>query len=222
VAHEIRTPLSSIVGFAQLLRDSSDLNDDERNEMLELLVQQSADITNIVDDLLVVAKTNLGRLEISSVPVDLRAQAAQAVESLDVGSTRVIELPSATVRCVGDPSRVRQIVRNLVSNAFKYGGGEIWVETQTRGDVGVLRVCDNGDGIPENYRKSVFDAYDRGGQTSGSTPSLGLGLHISLNLAHRMGGDLTYAYENASSVFELTLPLASARSEDLVPGPRPS
>lgn len=208
VSHEIRTPLSSIVGFAELLKDASDLDEDERNEMVELLVQQSGDLTNIVDDLLVAAKSDLGRMEVASVPIDLKAQAAQAIEATDSGRARIIGTPTDPARCLGDPARVRQIARNLLSNAIKYGGPEIRIDTSVRGDFGVLEVRDNGAGVSDENRERIFDAYDRGDQTSGPTSSLGLGLHISRRLAHRMGGDLTYRYENDESVFELKLPLA--------------
>lgn len=208
VSHEIRTPLSSIVGFAELLRDASDLSEEDRNEMVELLVQQSGDLTNIVDDLLVAAKSDLGRMEVASVPVDLKAQAAQAIEAIDSGRTRIVGVPTESTRCIGDPARVRQIARNLLSNAIKYGGPEIRIDTSVRDDCGALEVRDNGVGVPDDCRERIFDAYDRGDQTSGPTNSLGLGLHISRRLAHRMGGDLTYRYENDESVFELKLPLA--------------
>ena len=209
VSHEIRTPLASIVGFAQLLQDASDLSQEERREMTGLLVQQSNDLTNIVDDLLVAAKADLGQLEVARVSVDLRAQAAQAVESLDAESRQMVELPLETVRCVGDPSRVRQIVRNLLSNALRYGGPVINVVLATTPGFGSLAVIDDGQGVPEEHRATIFEAYERGAQPVGLAPSLGLGLHISLTLARLMGGNLTYRYEDGHSVFELTLPLES-------------
>jgi signal transduction histidine kinase len=207
VSHEIRTPLSSIVGFARLLYDSSGLTQADRHEMMGLLVQQSADLTNIVDDLLVAAKADMGQLQVTTVSVDMRAQAAQALESLDPGSRKVVRLSNDTVRCAGDPARVRQIVRNLISNALRYGGPQITVNVETLPGVGSLVVVDDGPGIPEELRPRVFDAYTRGDQPLGLAPSLGLGLHISRTLAELMRGSLTYSYENGESIFELRLPL---------------
>ncbi len=208
VSHEIRTPLSSIVGFAHLLNESSDLSPAERKEMIELVVQQSGDLTNIVDDLLVAAKADIGQLEVSRFPVDLRAQAAQAVEGMDAESRRAVKLNTTTARCMGDPARVRQIVRNLVTNAVKYGGPNISIDAVVGIDVGRLMVCDNGPGVPEAHRQTIFEAYNRGVGQSGLAPSLGLGLHISKFLAQKMGGDVTYRYDGGS-IFELTLPLAA-------------
>jgi len=208
VSHEIRTPLASIVGFAQVLHESDDFTEAERREMIELLVQQSSDLTNIIDDLLVSAKTDLGQLEISSVNVDLRAQAAQAVEGLDPVSRERVSLCKTTTRCVGDPARTRQIIRNLLSNAFKYGGPKISVEVDGRPGSGVLRVIDDGEGVALADRERIFEAYERGGRASATGESLGLGLHISRTLARRMGGDLAYRYDGGRSIFELTLPAA--------------
>lgn len=210
VSHEIRTPLTSIVGFARLLQDSI-LSPADRQEMLGLLVHQSADLTNIVDDLLVAAKVDMGQLEVTSVSVDLRAQAAQALESLDPGTRKVVTLTEDTVRCAGDPARVRQIVRNLISNALRYGGPQIKVTVNAGPGFGSLAVHDNGPAIPETLTSGIFDAYTRGDAPLGLTPSLGLGLHISRTLALLMKGDLTYRHQDGHSVFELRLPLDNSK-----------
>ena len=210
VSHEIRTPLSSIVGFAQLLNDDSDLSSEDRVEMTQLLVQQSSDITNIVDDLLVAAKADVGQLEVTSVGVDLRAQAAQAIESMDFSMRERVDPPTGSASCVGDPARVRQIIRNLISNALKYGGDDVEVRIETLDGIGALIVSDDGDGIPEERRDRVFEAYERGTQEATGVPSLGLGLHICRTLAHRMGGNLIYRRDSGRTEFVLTLPLRTS------------
>ena len=101
-------------------------------------------------------------------------------------------------------------MRNLISNSLKYGGPEISIDGMIRDGMGALQVRDNGEGIPTDQQQRIFDAYERGDQPAGLTHSLGLGLHISRSLAHRMGGDLTYRHEDGLSVFELTLPLAGS------------
>jgi PAS domain S-box-containing protein len=207
ISHEIRTPLAAVVGFAQLLRDEeAGLTAEDRAEMTSILIRQSGDLTNLVDDLLVAAKANTGKLEVTIVSVDLRAQAAQALEGwLADMEFDPIALPSETVRCLGDPARVRQIVRNLVSNAIKYGRPEITVSISSDDRFGRLAVMDNGAGVPEERRETIFDAYEHGAPSGSVVPSLGLGLYISRELARRMGGDLTYRYDGRS-VFELSLP----------------
>lgn len=207
VSHEIRTPLAAIVGFVGVLNDAEDLSEADRSEMMNLLVQQSGDLTNIINDLLIVAKADQGKLEVARVSVDLRAQAAQVLQSWDSTRIQRLEVSNEPVRCVGDPSRVRQIVRNLVSNAVRYGGPEIGIDIGSLGRTGYLTVSDNGPGIPPEHRDRVFNAYERGNDLPGLTPALGLGLYISQTLAHLMDGELTYQYADGKSIFTLTLPL---------------
>jgi protein-histidine pros-kinase len=211
ISHEIRTPLTSIVGFARLLHDSaSELPESERTEMVEMLIQQSGDLTNIVEDLLTVAKADLGKLELTRVSVDLRAQASQVLESLGPDESGPVPLAGETVRCQGDPARVRQIIRNLVVNALRYGGPNVRIEVGRSPEGGYLLVVDDGTGIPEQDRERVFEAYGRGPDLAGLAPSLGLGLYISRSLARLMGGELTYRYVGGESIFELALPIAES------------
>jgi signal transduction histidine kinase len=111
-----------------------------------------------------------------------------------------------SVRAVGDPERVRQIVRNLISNALRYGGDTIRVEVLSADSNSRVLVCDNGTPIAEEDRERIFQPYQRAHDAPGLPDSLGLGLAISRQLAQLMGGDLTYRHHNGESVFELALP----------------
>jgi signal transduction histidine kinase len=207
VSHELRTPLTAVVGFGQILKDSADtMSAEERAELLELVVAEGADLTNIISDLLVAAKADIRALEVTLVPVNLRAQAAQVLESLERDQVAHIELIGNSVRAVGDPERVRQVVRNLVSNALRYGGDTIRVEVRSAGTNAKVLVCDNGAPIPTEDRERIFQPYQRAHDAPGLADSLGLGLAISRQLAQLMGGDLTYRHHNGESIFELTLP----------------
>ncbi len=207
VSHELRTPLTAVVGFGQILHDSANtISEEERAELVELVVVHGADLTNIINDLLVAAKADMGALEVRLVPINLRAQTAQVLESLGRDQVAHIELVSHSVRAVGDPDRVRQVVRNLVSNALRYGGDTVRVEVLRSGASAKVLVCDNGTAIPEVDRKRIFQSYQRAHNTPGLADSIGLGLAISRQLAQLMGGDLTYRYEGGESIFEFALP----------------
>ena len=207
VSHELRTPLTAVVGFGQILQDSEDaLAPEERRELLDMVVTHGADLTNIISDLLVAARADIGELEVSSVPVNLRAQAAQVLESLANDQAAHIELIGHSVRAVADPSRVRQVVRNLVTNALRYGGEAIRVEVRSDSANAKVLVYDSGEGIAEEDRDRVFEPYQRAHEAPGLANSIGLGLAISRQLARLMGGDLTYRHEDGESIFELTLP----------------
>jgi signal transduction histidine kinase len=210
VSHEIRTPLTGIVGFAQILTGElgDELDPDERRSMIEALANQSSDLTNIVEDLLVAAKADLGRLTVAEVPIDLRAQAAQVVEAWEPSRIQLPEITGTSVRCLGDPHRVRQVIRNLLTNARRYGGQNIRLEIGAGPDIGHVLVADDGPGIPEDQVEEAFLPYHRVAPRDGLTAALGIGLPISRRLARLMGGDLVYERVDGESRFCLTLPLA--------------
>lgn len=205
VSHELRTPLTAIVGFAELLRgNTSALSVEERVELVQSIADQTSDLTHIVEDLLVAARADNDSLTVARVSVDVRAQAAQVLETM-VDKPKHVELVGDSSRGIGDPARVRQILRNLISNAFRYGGENIEVKVCDRKDVVCVEVIDDGDGIPESERDQVFKPYQRSTNHNLTTASIGLGLTVSLKLARLMGGDLSYRYEGGKSVFELSL-----------------
>lgn len=208
VSHEIRTPLTAVLGFAQLLRDErANLSESEHAEMIEALLTQSTDIANIVEDLLVAAKADIGKLHVVDVPVDLRAQAAQVLETWDHEVVARVDLSGPPARCMADPARVRQIVRNLITNALRYGGPNMRIVVERRDFTGYVVVADDGPGVPPKDAERIFDKFQRGDQLPGLTGALGLGLGLSRHLAHLMGGDVTYRREADESLFELSLPL---------------
>jgi protein-histidine pros-kinase len=210
ISHELRTPLTAVVGFSQVLRDASHtLSAEERAELLETIVGQGTDLTNIVNDLLVAAKADIGKLEVTLVPVNLRAQTAQVLEAYGEDKIAHVELVGHSVRASGDPDRVRQIIRNLISNALRYGGEAIRIQVSDHDTIARVLVCDNGTAIPEEDRERIFEPYQRAHNDPGLTDSIGLGLAISHQLAQLMGGDLTYRHESGESIFELALPKTS-------------
>ena len=208
VAHELRTPLTAVVGFGQVLQQGADsMSSEERAELLDVMVEQGSDLTNIISDLLVAAKADIGALEVESVPVNLHAQISQVLDSIEQLTN--VDVTGEQVRALGDADRIRQVLRNLVSNAVRYGGDHVRVEVLADSTEAGVLVCDSGFPIPEEDRERIFEPYRRAHNAPGLVDSLGLGLAISRQLARLMGGDLTYRYENSESVFELTLPIST-------------
>lgn len=211
VSHELRTPLTAIAGIAEVLRDSNgDFTEVERQELIALIAEQSIDVSRIVDDLLVTARTDTGSLEIISQPVDLAAEAAAVLRS--VSDIIPIESSATVAPVLADPTRVRQIVRNLLTNAARYGGPSIRIVVTDAGNHTTLQVRDDGSPIPEQLRATIFEPYFRARQRSGVTGSVGLGLTVSRQLAHHMGGDLTYDHDGTETIFTLALEKAPDRT----------
>lgn len=205
VSHELRTPLTAVLGFIDVLRDT-DLGDEERAEFLTTAAGQAEELSHIIDDLLVAARLEQNTLKVTRVPVNLEAQIAQVVEGLNADRIDVESLP---VRAWGDPGRVRQIVRNLVTNALRYGGPEIGVSAYPDGDTAHIRVLDNGEAIPSADLDVIFSPYRVGSSRAETAGSVGLGLAISRQLARLMDGDITYHHEDNNSIFDLALPIHS-------------
>lgn len=208
VSHELRTPLASVIGFAELLRDdAAHLDETDRRRAVQSIAEQAFDIAALIDDLLVAARSEIGELKVSRVRTNLRAQAAQVLENWDARSGLRVELSGESPPVLADPGRVRQILRNLISNALRYGGPRIRVVFSASPTAGTVQVRDDGSGIPPEPAARLFDRYQRSDHPS----SIGLGLAVSRDLARLMAGELTYRYD-AETIFELTLPVADAVS----------
>lgn len=211
VSHELRTPLAAVMGFAAILSgDGADLSDEERRELTSTIAQEAYDLAGIVEDLLVAARAEIDSVHISQVVVDLGANCAQVVEVLPESDRLRIAVTESThrVKAVADPVRVRQIIRNLVTNAIRYGGEEIRVELTETADRVVLTVSDNGAEIQPAVQERIFLPYFSAHDSGSQPASVGLGLTVSRQLAEMMGGRLSYAYDGVWSMFELQLPAA--------------
>lgn len=217
VSHELRTPLTGVLGFAELLRDDhEDLTDPERTLMISNIADEATDLAAIIDDLLVAARSELDLLTVTRVPVSLRAQLAQVLEATNDPDNRiqVNAEPGVAYRAAADPGRVRQILRNLITNALAYGGQLIEVRLPVAEENKVrIQIADNGEGLPPAEWDQIFEPYHRAHTAETKPASLGIGLTVARQLAQLMGGQLTYTHENQWSVFELVLP-AAPRADD--------
>jgi signal transduction histidine kinase len=139
------------------------------------------------------------------------AQVAQVVEGWGISTADRFRVSiDRDVKATGDPSRVRQIVRNLVSNAFRYGDGMVEIATRSTDDSSHVLVANPGPPIPEEQRERIFEPYHRVNPDTSQPAGLGLGLAISRQLARMMAGDITYHHRDGMSVFNLSLPRAIA------------
>lgn len=207
VSHELRTPLAAVVGFTnELAQSMGDFDEETVHDLLQIIAAQASEVSYIVDDLLVAARSSHARLTLVPGHTDLGAEVAAALGTMppELTDRAVAECTAGTVAWA-DQRRVRQIVRNLVINARKYGGPRCVIRCRADDDWAYLEVCDDGPGVPESLRASMFDAYSSGGSDPGVLPSMGLGLSVSLELAERMGGGIDYRYDGWSR-FTVRLP----------------
>lgn len=212
VSHEVRNPLTLVLGLAQELRDGAGrFSRVEVTDLASMMADQSMEISNIIEDMLVAARAEDHTLAVVPESMDLCSQVDMVVRACVCAETirESISLTMDETAAWADPGRVRQIIRNLISNAVRYGGEEVSVEVGKQGSNAIVTVRDNGPGVPVGERDSIFHAYRQASAGRQVAGSVGLGLHVSRTLARAMQGDLTYRYEDGCSVFELTLPGAT-------------
>jgi signal transduction histidine kinase len=225
VSHDVKNPLGAARGYAELLE--LEIKGPLNAEQVRYVkgVRRSIDgALAILGDLLDLARADSGGLSVARVPVDLSRLASEAGEDhrpAAASAGHAIECSmTGSVRVYTDPGRVRQVLGNLLSNAIKYtpAPGHIRVRAERAaedpgrpGDWAVIRVSDNGPGIPADKRDAIFDEFSRLHDGTG-IQGHGLGLAISRRVARLLGGDLEVSgADGQGATFSLWLPL---RDED--------
>jgi signal transduction histidine kinase len=214
VSHELRTPLAAVVGFAGELADGVDnYSHEEIAEMVQLIASQSVEVAHLVDDLLTAERAASGNLTIRATSMDLLEESKSVVDSMRVGLDVVVE--GEPTPAWADTLRTRQIMRNLLTNASRYGGDHIKLSVSSLGELAVLVVSDDGPGINVVDSEKIFDPYYRAQSAESRPDSVGLGLAVARELARMMGGDLVYRRRSGWTRFELSLPATPERASGL-------
>jgi signal transduction histidine kinase len=227
-SHEIRTPVTAILLQLDLaLRQISRGNSSNTEEMLRKARQRTKALTALINDLLDVSRLDVGKFVVELEDLDLAAVARQAVDEYPTDEDHPIRVISSggSMPVRGDARRLVEVLENLLSNAVKYSpeGGAVTVEIGQEKDQAVIRIRDEGLGIPEDERGQIFERFFR---TSVAKPygGVGLGLYISREIVTRMGGDIGLESSGGhGSVFRVRLPLqrAASLSEVALPIDRP-
>jgi PAS domain S-box-containing protein len=216
VSHELRTPLNAILGFSQLLE--LDPGGSERQQGWNRQVLASGrHLLALMDDILDLSSAETGHMTVLQEQVPLRAVVEEAWAMVHSGAneqhvTLIDELPAGHAEQVlADRKRVKQVVSNLLSNAVKYNRAQGWVRLslQPVGDQWALAVTDSGPGLDAAQQARLFNAFDRLGAERGAVQGTGLGLALSRQLAHAMGGEIhVSSTPGTGSTFTLRLPKA--------------
>ncbi len=216
VSHEVRTPLTAVIGLAEELRDRyEDFAPGEVRDLVSVIAEQSTEVAHIVEDLLVAARKDVGSLALDKRRIDLRCEVLSMISGFKTAVEADVDLEALVPLTCADPARVRQVMRNLLVNAQRYGGGTVRVFMRWTDMLSVVEVRDAEPPIPAMEREAIFDPYYRSHRVDGVTASVGLGLTVSRQLARLMGGDVTYRHDGHESVFALTLPnVASDQAMD--------
>jgi signal transduction histidine kinase len=208
-SHELRTPLTGIHGLAMLLEEEPVIKESEMaSELIGLVVSESADLGRMVEDLLTTARLDAGALHYTFEDIQVLDEVAEVVEPMRrSGMTIEIDCEPGMVRA--DRLRFRQVLRNLLSNARKYGGPNVRIHGVLEKAAFVCAVVDDGAGIPDELEERLFQRFIHQGQQTAVKESVGLGLSIVRSLIEGMGGDVYYEREADESAFVVVLPLAT-------------
>ena len=221
ISHELRTPLTSIYGFSEHLVENGIIDPAEALELITLINHDSAELSRMVEDLLTAARLDSDALNFHYEVVPMLGE-IDAVVSPMRRAGAMIHVDGDETLVWADRARVRQVIRNLVSNAIRHGGDVIKVVLDERSGVLAMTVTDNGDGVGAAVETRLFDRFVHDGRATLLNGSVGLGLSIAKSLAKTMGGDITYVRALGWTNFVLTLPLATAALIEASPRPIPA
>ncbi|WP_258565555.1 cell wall metabolism sensor histidine kinase WalK, partial [Streptomyces sp. WELS2] len=212
-SHELRTPVASVRGHAELGLLHPGPVPPEVTRALERIAAEASRMGLMVDDLLLLARLDAGR-PLERGPVDLTRLVLDAVtdaRAAGPGHRWTLDLPEDPVTVTGDAHRLHQVVANLLANARLHtpADTEITVTLEPRPGTVRLRVHDDGPGIPEELRPAVFERFTRADHrrhADESAPGAGLGLSIVLAVVEAHGGTVEADSEPGSTTFDVTLP----------------
>lgn len=208
VAHELRSPLTSVKGFtATLLGKWDRFTDEQRRLMLETVNSDADRVTRLITELLDIARIDSGRLEIRRQVVDLPAAVERHVESIvAAGQDRSrfrVDVRQPLPELWADPDKVNQVLGNLLENSVQHGAGAVDVVVEPHDGGVAVTISDEGEGVPPDLAERVFTKFWKGGRRGGT----GLGLYIVKGLVEAHGGSITLDRSPAGgALFRFVLP----------------
>jgi len=211
IAHEFKTPLTSIKAAATGLRTIDPANVDAQQELMSIVDEEAERLSRLVTEAVKMAEIDAGKVTLNSVPVlssELLAAARSGFENR--GAERIVIEGGPEVRLLLDRELTVLAIRQVFDNALKYSNGDSPVSCVAEHDSTgfTLRIADCGSGIPERDRERVFEKFHRLSRTRDQVPGTGLGLHIAREIARMQGGDLwVESRESRGSAFCFRFPV---------------
>ena len=220
VSHELRSPLTAILGLALTL-ERSEMVESDRNDLLERLASNARKLDRLLKDLLDIDRLNRGIVDPQYRMTDVGALSRRTIESLDALADRSIMVFAEPVAISVDPAKVERIVENLLMNAARHTKPDrtIWLRVQPEGDGILIAVEDDGPGVPEELREAIFEPFRQGPTSSPHSPGTGIGLSLVGRFASLHGGRAwVEEREGGGASFRVFLPAGTPPEQSQAPG----
>ena len=220
VSHELRTPLTTIRAYAETMLHDKNMTEETKIEFLQVINEESDRLTNLINGILEISRIESGTIEITRAPVNITSVVSRAVESLKhLAGKKKILLEAAIAEHLpeffGDETKIHSMVTNLLNNAIKFTpeNGHIAVSAQVNNDELVIRVSDNGMGIPKEDLTKIFGRFYRVHRPGKQIQGTGLGLAIVKEIVLRHDGRIDVESEvDKGSTFTVYLPITPQTS----------
>lgn len=210
-SHELRTPLTIVYGMAQVIESDPDATDTIR-ELATTITNEAEDLHRMVEDLLTTSQLDADALKYVIEDVLTTDEIDEVVAPMIRNGGR-IETAAEEAMVAVDRMRQRQVLRNLISNARKYGGSEIRLNGRVFGGMYEWTVADDGDGVPKEIEERLFQRFVHRGSLVTAPGGVGIGLSIVRALVEGMGGTIDYAHVSGWTEFRVSVPLARSDTD---------
>ncbi|MBP2018598.1 signal transduction histidine kinase [Symbiobacterium terraclitae] len=228
VSHDLRTPLTSVLGYLQLIDEDKYRDEVELRYYVDMAYEKARQLKRLIDQLFEFTRTSHGALVLRPVPINpaelLEQVAEEFVPALRQADMEYrLRLPEARVTIHADPDLLVRVLENLISNAIRYGREgklvELELDVDRAGRSVLIRVANRGNPIPVHQLEHIFESFYRGERSrSGKTGGAGLGLAIVKNIVTLHGGSVRAINETDRTVFEVRLPFGAAPARSDVHG----
>lgn len=222
VAHDLRTPLTSVIGYLDLLRTQDHLPEDVQKKYIDIAYRKSARMEGLVTDLFDFTRYKKNKVTVNKVPLEMRQFMEQIVDEfypsfMEQGLNCYRSFGQEPVYIDGDGELLSRAFCNLMGNAVKYGaeGKQIQVEVENKSERELARIAiiNYGRIIPAKDLKYIFDKFYRGDSARSTTGGTGLGLAIAKNIITMHNGEITARSSERGTVFEVLLPLSTRKEQ---------
>lgn len=215
LAHDIRTPLTSVIGYLSLLEEVPDMPTEQKAKYVHITLEKAYRLEKMINEFFEITRYNLQHIEISKEPIDLYYMMVQLLDELSPvlsshGNTTVLEADE-NLTVYGDPDKLARVFNNVLKNAaaYSYPNTEILISAEEKVDSVIIIFQNKGRTIPKEKLSSLFEKFYRLDESRASnTGGSGLGLAIAKEIVHLHGGTITAESENETITFRITLPIS--------------